>query len=72
MIELKQALIKLHQLLASQFGLDLRIFLRIFLRSLCDLSIYLRDRAAFRKGYAGNMKFMPYLHDCYEENVVKQ
>jgi hypothetical protein len=68
MIELKQALIKLHQLLASQFGLDLRIFLR----SLCDLSIYLRDRAAFRKGYAGNMKFMPYLHDCYEENVVKQ
>lgn len=47
MIELKQALIKLHWLLASQFGLDPRIFMQ----TLRDLPIYLRDWAAFRKGY---------------------
>jgi hypothetical protein len=63
MIELKQILIKLHWLLSSQFGLDPRTFMR----SLRGLPVYLRDWAAFRKGYAGKMKFMPCLHDRYEE-----
>jgi hypothetical protein len=59
----KRILIKLHWLLSSQFGLDPRIFLR----SLRGLPVYLRDWAAFRKGYAGSMRFMPCLHDRYEE-----
>lgn len=63
MIELKPTLIKLHWLLSSQFGLDPRTFLG----SLRGLPVYLRDWANFRKGYAGNMKFMPCLHDRYEE-----
>ena len=63
---LKRSLIKLHWLLSSQFGLDPRIFLR----SLPGLPVYLRDWVTFRKGYAGNMKFMPCLHDRYEEGGV--
>jgi hypothetical protein len=66
MIELKQTLIKLHWLLSSRFGLDPRIFLR----SLRGLPVYLRDWTVFRKGYAGNMKFMPCLHDRYEESCA--
>lgn len=62
-VTIKTALIKLHKLLSSQFGFDPRIFLR----SLRGLPIYLRDWATFRKGYSGNMKFMPCLHDRYEE-----
>ena len=60
---LKPTLIKLHWLLASQFGLDPQRFLR----SLRGLPIYFRDWIAFRKGYTGKMKFMPCLHDRYEE-----
>jgi len=60
---IKPTLIKLHWLLSSQFGLDPRIFMR----SLRGLPVYLRDWTVFRKGYAGNMKFMPCLHDRYEE-----
>lgn len=63
MSELKATLIKLHWLLSSQFGLDPRLFLR----SLRGLPVYLRDWVAFRKNYHGNMKFMPCLHDRYEE-----
>lgn len=55
--------IKIHWLLSSQFGLDLRIFLR----ALRGLPVYLRDWVVFRRGYGGNMKFMPCLHDRYEE-----
>lgn len=62
-MKIKPTLIKLHWLLSSQFGLDPRIFLR----SLRSLPVYLRDWVTFRKGYAGNMKFMPCLHDRYEE-----
>jgi hypothetical protein len=62
-MKMKPTLIKLHWLLASQVGLDLRIFLR----SLRGLPNYLRDWLTFRKGYAGNMKFKPCLHDRYEE-----
>lgn len=60
---LKPTRIKLHWLLSSQFGLDPRIFLR----SLGGLPVYLRDRATFRKGFSGTMKFKPCLHDRYEE-----
>ena len=63
---LKPILIKLHWLLASQFGLDPRIFLR----SLRGLPMYLCDWIAFRKTYAGSMRFMPCLHDRYEEGGV--
>lgn len=59
----KSTLIKFHWLLSSQFGFDPRIFLR----SLRGLPVYFRDRAAFRKSYAGKIKFMPCLHDRYEE-----
>lgn len=60
---IKNTLIKLHRLLSSQFGLDARIFLR----SLRGLPVYLRECANFRRVYSGNMKFMPCLHDRYEE-----
>ena len=60
---LKRFLIRAHWLLSSQFGFDPLIFLR----SLRGLPAYFRDRAAFRKGYAGKMKLMPCLHDRYEE-----
>jgi hypothetical protein len=60
---IKPLLIKLHGLLSSQFGLDPRIFLR----SLRGLPSYLRDWATFRRGYGGSMRFMPCLHDRYEE-----
>ena len=60
---MKQTLIKLHWILASQLGLDPQRFLR----SLRGLPHYLWDYIAFRKGYSGNMKLMPCLHDRYEE-----
>ena len=59
----KPLLIKLHWLLASQFGFDPRIFLN----SLLSLPFYLRDWVTFRKGYTGKMRFMPCLHDHSEE-----
>ena len=60
---MKKTLIKLHWLISSQFGIDPRVFLR----SLRGLPVYLRDWVSFRKGFAGKMKFMPCLHDRYEE-----
>jgi len=62
-MEIKRILIKLHWLLSTQFGLDPLQFVR----SLRGLPHYLRDKAAFRKGYVGTMKFKPCLHDRYEE-----
>ena len=62
-MNIKSKLIKLHWLLSSQFGIDPRVFLR----SLRGLPVYLRDWARFRKDYTGPMKFMPCLHDRYEE-----
>ena len=59
----KISLIKLHWLLSSQFGLDPLIFLH----SLRGFPIYLRDWFAFRKDFAGTMKFKPCLHDRYQE-----
>ena len=62
-MKIKPILIKVHWLLSSQFGFDPRTFLS----SLRGLPVYLRDWASFRKGYVGKMKFMPCLHDHYEE-----
>lgn len=62
-MSVKANIIKLHWLLASQFGIDPLILFR----SLRGLLIYLRDWIAFRKGYVGSMKLMPCLHDRYEE-----
>jgi hypothetical protein len=63
---MKQNLIKLHWFVASQLGIDLRVFMR----SLRGLPIYLRDWYKFRKNFAGTMKIMPCLHDRYEEGGV--
>lgn len=60
---MKPALIKLHWLLAGQFGLDPRRFLRSFR----GLPQFVRDWVKFRKGYTGRLSFMPCLHDRYEE-----
>jgi hypothetical protein len=60
---MKPLLIKLHWLLSSQFGFDLRIFIR----SLRGLPIYIRDWNKFRKSFVGTLNFMPCLHDRYEE-----
>lgn len=66
-MKIKPTLIKLNSVLAGQFGIDPRIFIR----SLFELLIYLSDWAAFRIGYAGSMKFAPCLHDRYEKGIVK-
>lgn len=59
----RAALIKLHWLLASQFGFDpLRL-----MRSLRGLPAYFRDWQRFRPGYGGPLALMPCLHDRYEE-----
>ena len=59
----KPFLVKLHWLMASQFGLDpLR-----FARSMRGLAAFVGDWVRFRKAYAGKMSFMPCLHDRYEE-----
>ncbi len=60
---MKPLLIKLHWILSSQFGFDLRVFLR----SLRGLPIYIKDWLKFRKSYRGTLNLMPCLHDRYEE-----
>lgn len=61
-MKIKRVLIKIH-FIACQFGLDPRQFLH----SLRGLPTFISDWAAFRKGFAGTMKFKPCLHDRYEE-----
>lgn len=60
---LKTALIKLHWLLSSQFGLDLRRFLL----SLRGIPAFAIDWGRFRRAYKGKMTLVPCLHDRYEE-----
>lgn len=62
-MKLKSTLIKLQWLLSSQFGLEPQRFLH----SLRGIPAFLRDRAAFRRGYKGKMELMPCLHDRYDE-----
>lgn len=60
---MKATLIKIHWILSSQFGIDpLR-----FVRSVRGIPAFMRDRAAFRRGYVGKIRFMPCLHDRYAE-----
>jgi Caenorhabditis protein of unknown function, DUF268 len=63
-LNLRNALIKVHWLLSSQFGLDPYRFLQALRR----IPRFLRDRALFSKGYSGALTFMPCLHDRYEES----
>jgi hypothetical protein len=59
----KPFLVKLHWLMASQFGLDpIR-----FIRSIRGLAAFVGDWLRFRKTYVGRMSLMPCLHDRYEE-----
>jgi len=62
-MNLKHKLIKLHWLLSCQFGIDFRIFIK----SLCSLPLYFKEKRKFRKNYNGQMNFMPCLQDRYEE-----
>ena len=62
-MKIKPILIKIHFVLSSQLGLDLRIFMK----SLRGFPLYIRDWVNFRKAYSGSMRFMPCLHDRYEE-----
>jgi hypothetical protein len=60
---MRSALIKLHWVLSSQFGIDPQHFLR----SIRGLPLFLRDWVVFRRKHPGKMKFMPCLHDRYAE-----
>ena len=62
----KHILIRVHQVLAGQFGVDL---LR-FLHSLRGLPHFLRDWTKFRREHSGRLTLMPCLHDRYEEGGV--
>lgn len=54
---------KLYWIISSQFGFDPRRGLK----SICGIFRYLSDIVRFRKTYIGRMKFLPCLHDWYEE-----
>lgn len=58
-----KTLIKIHWILSSQFGLDLR---RLF-RSLRGIPHFVVDWWKFRKDYSGKLTWVPCLHDRYEE-----
>jgi hypothetical protein len=60
---LKKSLIKIYWILSSQLGFDPR---RLFL-SLRGLPRFVGDWWKFRKGYSGQLSWMPCLHDWYEE-----
>jgi hypothetical protein len=62
-MDLRNRLLRLYWLLTAQFGADPRKMIR----SIRGLPRYLRDLAAFRKGYKGRIEFRPCLHDWYEE-----
>ena len=62
-MKMKCILIKLHWLLSSQFSHDSQRFLR----SLRGVLAFLRERAAFRRGYVGKMQLIPCLRHRYEE-----
>lgn len=63
MMRIKPVLVKLHWLLASQFGLDPQRFLC----SLRGLPAFVSDWWKFLHTYRGPLVWMPCLHDRYEE-----
>ena len=56
-------LARLHWVLSSQLGIDLRKAVR----SAIGLHRYLRDLRRFRSGYAGSIELLPCLQDWHEE-----
>ena len=60
---MRRTLIKVHQFLSGQLGIDPRRFLN----SIRGIGRFLRDLRLFRKGYSGKLMLMPCLHDWYEE-----
>ena len=66
MYTLKVAFIKLHGILASQFGLNPLLFIR----SLRGLPRFVQDWRQFRAGHGGKLVFKPCLHDRYAEAGV--
>ena len=63
---MKKIALKLHWIIASQFGLDpLR-----FYRSLKGLPFFLNDLRKFRKSYKGKLELKPCLHDRFMEGGV--
>jgi hypothetical protein len=62
-MSLRNLLVRLYQVLSTQFGIDLRKALR----SVPGLPRYVRDFLRFRSGYAGRIELLPCLHDWYEE-----
>ena len=60
---MKKTLIKLHWLLSSQFGFDpLKL-----IRSIRALPGFILESLAFRKAYSGPIKWVPCLHDRFQE-----
>lgn len=62
-MSLRKRTLRLYWLLTAQFGVDPRKMIRSFR----GLPRYLRDLAAFRKGYKGPIELLPCLHDWYDE-----
>lgn len=60
---IKTTLIKMHDVLSTQFG----IYPCRFWHALRGVPSFLRDRAQFRRGYSGKMILRPCLHDRSEE-----
>ena len=60
---MKNRLAGLYWILASQFGLDLRLMFR----SLLGVPRYVRDLSRFWSGYSGRLELRPCLHDWYQE-----
>ncbi len=65
-MSLRSKLIRIHWLLAEQFGFNL---LRA-LHSMRGVPRYLRDLRRFRKSYRGPLSYVPCLYDWYEEGGV--
>src|SRR6266581_3615141 len=60
---IRNRLIKLHWLFASQFGIDPRRFFQ----SLRGIPRFLRDWMRFRRAYSGTLTLLPCLHDWDED-----
>jgi len=57
----RNKLIKVHWVLSSQFGIDVKHFMQ----SVAALPRFFRDRSRFREQYGGSLSTVPCLHDWY-------
>jgi hypothetical protein len=62
-LRIKPLLIRLHWIISSQFGFDIKVTIRAIL----GLPRFLRDLIRFRSSYKGILEIVPCLHDWYEE-----